>query len=282
MLEVRDVNAQYETRYGAPNWTVRNVSFDLAPGRVLGIAGESGCGKSTLAAVLSSNAAPSLNIMSGTLKMEDKPLLDLSEHRGVPPDWRGTIVSLLPQRALNALNPTSRISSFVTDVVMEHANGVTKSQALDQAASRLMELGLPTDVLNAYPHQLSGGMRQRVVTVISTLLNPDLLIADEPTSALDVSSQKALILLLKQMMNEKLISRTIFISHDLALLSNIATHLAIMYQGEIVETGPVESVVRSPQHEYTQKLLNSLLEPTTEARERVLRTHRGITQEAAR
>ena len=282
MLKVRNVNAQYESRYGAPNRTVKDVSFDLDAGQVLGIAGESGSGKSTLAAVLSSNAAPSLNILGGTLELDDRPIVDVRAHRGVPVDWRGTAVSLLPQRALNALNPTARISAFVADVMQEHENGVNKSQALDQAAERLSQLGLPTSVLDAYPHQLSGGMRQRVVTVISTLLDPDVLIADEPTSALDVSSQKALILLLKQMMEEKLITRTIFISHDLALLSNIATHLAVMYKGEFVETGPIETVTRNPQHPYTQRLLNSLLEPTTEARNRVMAAHHAALQEAAR
>jgi peptide/nickel transport system ATP-binding protein len=260
-MRVENVRAYYEMRHGRPLRAVDGVSFDLADGEILGVVGESGCGKSTLASVLSGSGPPNLRIEQGLLAMDNAEAIDIAEAGGTPIDWRGDIISLLPQRALNSLNPTARIGDYAYDVIRAHKGNVSRREAIELTEGRLEQLGLPARVLRNYPHQLSGGMRQRVVTVISTLLNPTVLIADEPTSALDVSSQKSLILMLHRMMAEDMISRIIFITHDLALLSNIANRIAVMYAGEIVEMGTTEEVVRRPEHPYSKALIGSTLEP---------------------
>ncbi len=266
-MEVRDLRAYYETKAGPPVKAVDGVSFTLDEGEVLGIVGESGCGKSTLASVLSLGASPTLRIKGGSLELNGEEV-DLEKMGGVPREWRGKIVSLLPQRAMNSLNPTSRIGDFAYDVMKAHDSRVNRREAIKRASQRLEQLGLPARVLQSYPHQLSGGMRQRVVTVISTLLNPTVLIADEPTSALDVSSQKALVHLLQRLLEERVITRIVFITHDLTLLSNIATRIAVMYAGEIVEIGTTEQIITRPEHPYTRALIHSTLEPEQGVRKR--------------
>ena len=266
-MEVRDLRAYYETKAGPPVKAVDGVSFTLDEGEVLGIVGESGCGKSTLASVLSLGPSPTLRVHGGTLILNGEEI-DLEKAGGVPRDWRGKIVSLLPQRAMNSLNPTSRVGDVAFDVMRAHDSHVSRREALKRATQRLEQLGLPPRVLYSYPHQLSGGMRQRVVTVISTLLNPTVLIADEPTSALDVSSQKALVEMLERLLKERVITRVAFITHDLTLLSNIATRIAVMYAGEIVEIGTTEQIVQRPEHPYTRALIGSTLEPERGVRQR--------------
>ena len=179
----------------------------------------------------------------------------------IPRTWRGAVVSMLPQGAMNSVSPTKRIRHLVYDVMKSHDRKVTKDEALDRARERLTTLGLPARVLDAYPHQLSGGMKQRTVTIISTLLNPRLLVADEPTSALDVTSQKILIEMLLEMLETKIISGVIFVTHDLPVLRTVATNIAVMYQGRIVELGPTATMVDNPEHPYTQALMSSVLAP---------------------
>ena len=260
-MKADNVSVEYETREGVPVLAVNDVSFHLEHGEVLGIAGESGCGKSTLAAALSGNSASNMRITAGRVSLDDSTTVDIVKTQGIPRDWRGTTISLLPQRALNALNPTARIGDYAFDVIRAHDKKMNRRVAMEKTGERLEQLGLPTRVLKSYPHQLSGGMRQRVVTVISTLLDPDILIADEPTSALDVSSQKALVLMLQKMMKDGMLSRAIFITHDLALLSNIATRISIMYAGEIVEENTTSEILHNAQHPYTRALLAATLEP---------------------
>lgn len=267
-MKATDISVEYSTIDGTPVKAVNKASFTLEHGEVLGIAGESGCGKSTLAAALSGNSAGNMIITGGTVSLDDSTSIDLAETQGIPRDLRGSTISLLPQRALNSLNPTARIGDFAFDVLRSHDRKVTRRQALEKTGDRLDQLGLPRRVLESYPHQLSGGMRQRVVTVVSTLLDPEILIADEPTSALDVSSQKALVLMLQKMLQGGMLSRTIFITHDLALLSNIATRIAIMYAGEIVEMNTTEEIVHRPRHPYTKALLAATLEPDPRIRNR--------------
>lgn len=269
-MKATDISVQYETRDGSNVIAVKNASFTLEHGEILGIAGESGSGKSTLAAAISGNSAMNMRISSGSVQFDEGQNIDLVAAQGIPRELRGHRISLLPQRALNALNPTARIGDFAFDVVRAHNKRMTKREALDKTGERLDQLGLPRNVLQMYPHQLSGGMRQRVVTVVSTLLDPEILIADEPTSALDVSSQKALVLMLQKMMEEGMLSRAIFITHDLALLSNIATRISIMKDGEILETNTTQEIVHNSQHPYTKALLNSVLEPDPSVRTRVI------------
>src|ERR671911_56254 len=198
LLNAEHLRASYRTPDGREVTAVDDVSVYIDEGEVLGVAGESGCGKTTLGSIISLTARPPLYVDAGTLEIDGK-VQDLGGNRQVERSWRGSIVSFLPQGAMNAVSPTMRIRDLVYDVVQAHDRSIKKDEALDRARDRLASLGLPTRVLDAYPHQLSGGMKQRTVTIISTLLNPRLLIADEPTSALDVSSQKALCDMLLEM-----------------------------------------------------------------------------------
>jgi peptide/nickel transport system ATP-binding protein len=261
LLQVRGVHAAYVMQpQDPPVYTVDNVSLELQPGEVLGIAGESGCGKSSLAAVLALNARPPLVVQRGSMRFGDRSI-PLSDPRQIPGEWRGRLLSLLPQGAMNALNPTARVRELAVDVIRAHETDISRGAAISRAGDRLERLGLPPRVLDSYPHELSGGMRQRVVAAISTILNPRVLIADEPTSALDVSSQRALVAMLKDLLARDFIAGIIFISHDLPLLSNVADRITIMYAGQIVETAPVLEIIHNPQHPYTRALINSALVP---------------------
>ena len=250
---------------------VDGVSIELGEGEILGLAGESGSGKTTLGNALAMIAVPPLYVLSGTLEIDDEVIdlatlspADVKRHR----PYRGSTVSMLPQGAMNAISPTVRIRSLVHDVMKAHRSDVSKDEALDRARDRLKMLEMPVRVLDSYAHQLSGGMKQRVITVISTLLDPRLLIADEPTSALDVSSQRMLVEMLLAMVEQRIMSGVVFVTHDLPVLSQVSDKLAIMTKGTIVETGPTRQLVEDPQHPYTQKLLSAVLDPTAETRDR--------------
>lgn len=264
-MNIKNVRAYYSAAPDPDVKAVDDVSLTIGEGEVLGIAGESGCGKSTLAAVISLTARPPLYIKSGELEL-DGEVVQLAGQCPVPAQWYGTKVALLPQRALNSLNPTARVRDFVVDVMCAHEATLRPQDAVETARERLDQLALSPRVLDSYAHQLSGGMRQRVVAVISTLLDPNLLIADEPTSALDVSSQKQLVLLLKLLLERGFIKRIAFITHDLPMLSNIADRIAVMYAGKLVEIGPTAQIVDNPQHPYTAALINATLDPAPEVR----------------
>lgn len=266
VMTVRGLRAQYLTG-GDPVRAVDDVSFDLDEGEVLGIAGESGCGKSSLAMVLALVAQPPLEVMAGSARLggRDLDVRQLGDTRST----RGNVIALLPQGAMNSLNPTARVRDFAFDVIHAHEGTVSRREAVRRAAQRFEQLSLPPRVLDSYPHQLSGGMRQRVVAVISTLLNPSVLIADEPTSALDVSAQRQLCQLLRQLLERRFIRAVVFITHDLPLLGTVADRIAIMYAGRLAEAGPAREVLESPMHPYTQALVDTVLTP-----EHSLRTRR--------
>ncbi len=259
LVNAENIRGVYYTE-GKDVVAVDDVSIKIEEGEVLGLAGESGSGKTTLGSIISLIARPPLHVEHGTLEI-DGQVQELGGHAKIPRTWRGAVVSMLPQGAMNSISPTKRIRSLVYDVMRSHESKISKEEALDRARDRLTELGLPARVLDAYPHQLSGGMKQRTVTIISTLLNPRLLVADEPTSALDVTSQKILIEMLLEMLEKRIMSGVIFVTHDLPVLRTAANRIAVMYQGKIVELGPTEIVVERPEHPYTQALMSSVLAP---------------------
>lgn len=263
LVDAENIRGVYYTPDGKDFVAVNDVSISINEGEVLGLAGESGSGKTTLGSIISLTARPPLHVEHGSLKIEGK-VQELGSHVKIPRAWRGAVVSMLPQGAMNSVSPTLRIRDLVWDVMRSHDRKIKKDEALDRARDRIKTLGLPLRVLDAYPHQLSGGMKQRTVTIISTLLNPRLLIADEPTSALDVTSQKILIEMLLDMLEKDIMRGVIFITHDLPVLRTVASKIAVMYQGQVVESGPTEMMVDDPRHPYTQALLGSVLAPEPE------------------
>ena len=268
LLTARDIKAYYRLVDGQEVKAVDGVSLDLYEDEVVGIAGESGCGKSSFASVLGLTYNPPLYVNSGEMLVQGKYIFKMNKEE-LRRDIRGQYISVVPQGAMNALNPTQKIGSFVIDVIREHYPERTPEEALNLARERMEALELPARVLDSYPHQLSGGMKQRTIIVISTLLNPKVLIADEPTSALDVSSQKVVIRLMLELLRKKIIRNIVFITHELPLLRHFADRVAIMYAGQMAELGPMEDVIFDPMHPYTQALMGSMLtaEPGTKSRE---------------
>ncbi len=259
LLSVQGVRAAYRLANGVELRAVDDVSLELKEGEVLGVVGESGCGKSTLATILALSVTPPLHVLSGTMNLQGQHA-DLTKNNPLPRSERGKLISVLPQSAMNSVNPTTRVRDLAFDVLRAHER-IGRKAAWARAGGRLEQLGLPTQVLERYPHELSGGMRQRVITVISTLLDPTILIADEPTSALDVSSQRAVVEMLKDLLARKIISGILFITHDLPLLRQITDRVAVMYAGKIVELGPTERVINASEHPYARALVGSILVP---------------------
>ncbi|MFC4338007.1 ABC transporter ATP-binding protein [Salininema proteolyticum] len=267
LASIRGLAAHYDTGEGRHH-ALDGVGLDVEPGQITGIVGESGCGKSTLASVLSLNPKPSLRVDAGAMTVAGTAidLTAIESHRSL----RGGTVALLPQGALNALNPTRRVGSVAHDILAVGDKRIKRAESEARTAARLAELDLPSRVLRAYPHQLSGGMRQRTVAALATLRDPRLLVADEPSSALDVSSQRLLMGLLRRLVSEGLVDAIVLITHDVALLSELADRIAVMYAGRVVEQAPARTLVDRPRHPYSRALLASVLAPEPGTRGRRL------------
>ncbi len=275
LLIAQNLKAYYRLVGGQEIKAVDGVSLDLRENEVLGIAGESGCGKSSLASILGLTYTPPLYVHGGEMLVGDENVFTMNKEY-LRKNVRGTYISVVPQGAMNALNPTQKISSFVVDVIREHYPEISKADAIQRARERLQALGLPERVLSLYPHQLSGGMKQRVIIVISTLLNPKVLICDEPTSALDVSSQKVVIRLLMTLLREEIIRSIVFITHELPLLRHFADRIAIMYAGKLAEIGPMDQVIFDPVHPYTSALMGSMLTAEVGTKEKQVQGIPGV------
>src|SRR5512138_1919506 len=275
MLEVKGLTTKYVTRFREDVYAVDHVSLKVEEGKSLGIAGESGCGKSTLALSLMGYYFPPLYYTSGEI------IIDGRNISGMDPDEvrkliLGTEIAYIPQAAMNALNPTRKIIHFIEDVIQEHDLYVTKRDIYDRAKKLFETLGLPADVLQKYPVELSGGMKQRTVIATSVLLLPKVLIADEPSSALDVTSQKMVIKMLRQAMENGLIDSMIFITHELPLLKNVTDDIMVMYAGQIVEKGTAEETVFDPIHPYAKGLMGSIIVPERGLRDVKLTAISGV------
>ncbi|MGC9020226.1 MAG: ABC transporter ATP-binding protein [Candidatus Methanodesulfokora sp.] len=254
ILSVNNLKAYFLTIRGAVR-AVDNVSFSLEKGESLGLAGESGCGKSTLGYALINLLPPPGKIMDGKILIDGVDVTKLSEDE-LRKKVRWKKISMIFQGAMNALNPVYTIGYQMSEPLIYH-EGMSKKEALEEAKRYLELVGLSRDVVNRYPHELSGGMKQRVMIATALILKPTVLIADEPTTALDVIVQAQIINLMKKLKKELGIS-IIFISHDLSVISEIADRVAIMYAGKIVELGSSDSVYLKPKHPYTQALLRAV------------------------
>ena len=260
ILEVRELTTKYVTRFREDVYAVDHVSLSIEDGKSLGIAGESGCGKSTLALSLMGYYFAPLHYTSGDI------IVDGQNISGMDPDEvrksiLGTEIAYIPQAAMNALNPTRKIRRFVEDVILAHDPKADKKQISEMTEARFAELGLPANVLDMHPVELSGGMKQRTVIAISTILKPKVLIADEPSSALDVTSQKMVIKMLRDLMDKGIIRAMIFITHELPLLYNVTDDIMVMYAGQIVERGTAKEMVFDPIHPYSHGLMRSIIVP---------------------
>ena len=259
VLEVEDLRIHYLTRFGVRVQAVDGVSFALKEGEILGIAGESGCGKTTLVSGCMGLYIPPLFHSSGDVRIAGKSIVGMSledNRKSV----LGTRISMIPQGALNSLNPTRRIKDLAADMILSHDESIDKREINDRLRQRFERIGLkPDQVLNAYPVQLPAGTKQRVVIGISTLLNPKVVVADEPTSALDVSTQKSVIKLLFDLMDQGIISSMLFITHELPLLRHVSNNIAVMYAGEFVEVGTAEQIIFDGRMPYTRALMGSML-----------------------
>ncbi len=257
ILEVDDLKGYYRGVFGVVH-AIDGVSFSLERGKIMGIAGESGGGKSTLAQLVSGTPPPLLYHEGG------KIFVDGIDIYGIDPEELRTEVkckrmSYVPQASMESLNPVKRIRDFIFDVVAQRtgkrvASKERKEEVLEMAANHIKPLGLDRSVLDRYPHELSGGMKQRVVIAISTLWNPKLLIIDEPTSALDVTSQKRMIKALLNLKHIGIIESMLYISHDLTSLRQLCDVCMVMYGGKIAEIGDMDGVVDDPLHPYSRLL----------------------------
>jgi peptide/nickel transport system ATP-binding protein len=259
IFEVDQLRAHYLTRFGAKIQAVDGVSFSLKEGEILGIAGESGCGKTTLVSACMGLYIPPLHLTSGDVKVDGKSIIGMDVEKNRK-DVLGRLVSMIPQGALNSLNPTRKVKDLAVDMILSHDDQADKKEIQDRLRERFSKIGLEADVvLNSYPIQLPAGMKQRVVIGISTLLNPRVVIADEPTSALDVTTQKAVIRLLFDLMDQGIIGSMLFITHELPLLRHVSSRIAVMYAGEFVELGTTEQVIFDSRMPYTKALMGSML-----------------------
>jgi peptide/nickel transport system ATP-binding protein len=253
-LNVENLRIAYRSRAGDV-CAVDDVSFAVADGEIMGLAGESGSGKSTLGNSLI-YLESRMRHLGGKVRLDGKEL-PIADFRGMRPA-RMAEVSLVPQYAMNALNPTRKIGKITSDLLRSH--GVRASGVLEEMKRRIRLVGLDENVLDKYSFELSGGMRQRVTIILSTLLNPSLLVADEVTSALDVSTQRAVGEMLIEFRDRGFVKSLIAITHDLSILAQIADTIMVMYAGRVAEKAGTEAIISSPLHPYTQMLLASLPE----------------------
>ncbi|MFP3953708.1 MAG: ABC transporter ATP-binding protein [Candidatus Acetothermia bacterium] len=230
------------------------LSVKVERGDILGVAGESGCGKSTLAYTLI-NRKPPLQYMSGEAYLNGEELMELP--RGRLREKKMKEISIIPQYALDAFSPTKKIKTHVKDLAREH-DVKPDSSFMDKVKDRLGVVKLEPSVLDRYAMELSGGMKQRVIMTISTIMDPDLLIADEITSALDVTSQRFVANMLANLRDEGIIGCAIFITHDLAIMYQIADRIMVMYSGRNSEVGEASTIMNRPSHPYSEALISSL------------------------
>ncbi|NMC11434.1 MAG: ABC transporter ATP-binding protein [Chloroflexi bacterium] len=251
-LQVENLTVYYQTLRGEVH-SLEHANFNLGDGEIMGLAGESGCGKTTLGNSLI-YLAPPMKFIEGQVALdgEELPVWDIERMN----EFRFKKISIIPQYAMNAMNPTRKIGKMISELLQSRK--INYKELLSVIKERLDKVKLPHDVLNMYPIELSGGMKQRIVMVLSTLLNPSLLIADEITSALDVSTQKSVAEMIVKFRDCGCMKSVIFITHDVSILYQIADSIMIMYAGQLSEKASKETIIHSPLHPYTKLLISSL------------------------
>lgn len=253
-LRVENLRVYYQTLHGDAK-ALDGATFCMADGEIMGLAGESGCGKTTLAHSLI-RLAPPMRFVEGhvILDNDDLPVWDMDRMN----EYRFKRISIVPQYAMNAMNPTRKIGKMTSELL--ESRKVSFSANLPELKRRLDLVKLSHDILDMYPIELSGGMKQRIVMVLSTLLNPSLLIADEITSALDVSTQRAVAEMLVEFRNREFVKSMIVVTHDISILYQIADTILVMYAGKLAEKASTEVMIHAPRHPYTRMLISSLPE----------------------
>jgi peptide/nickel transport system ATP-binding protein len=259
VLSVRDLSVAFFTRRGVLK-ALDRVSFDIAPGEVLGVVGESGAGKSLTGQSVIGLLEPPGRITGGEVLLHGQRIDNIS-----PDDMRkirGRKIGMVFQDPLTSLNPLYKIGDQITETILTHLP-VSAAEARQRAIALLTEVGIPSPErrIDSYPHEFSGGMRQRVVLALALCAEPELVIADEPTTALDVSVQAQIIALLKKLCRERG-TAVMLVTHDMGVIAETADRVAVMYAGRIVEIGPVREVVQNPKHPYAQGLMGAI--PTLE------------------
>lgn len=255
LLEVKNLKTQFETDRGTVN-AVNGVNFKIEKGETFGLVGESGAGKSVTSLSIMDLVDSPGHIANGEIYYKGKDLLSLSEEE--IRDYRGNEIAMIFQDPMTSLNPAFTVGEQISDVIIEHMN-INRSDARNKAVELLSDVGIPdaSERIDDYPHQFSGGMRQRALIAMSLSCNPDLLIADEPTTALDVTIQAQIIDLLKDLQEDYNMS-ILLITHDMGVISEICDTVAVMYAGKIVEKGSLEDLFKSPKHPYTIGLIKSI------------------------
>jgi peptide/nickel transport system ATP-binding protein len=253
VLKVTDLNMHYETLSGNVT-AVKDVSFTVYEGESFGLVGESGCGKTSVAMSLLQLQADNAKISSGSINLDGKELVGLNESELRKIRWDS--ISIVFQGAMNAWNPVVKIGEQIREAIREHYPSNSKSQNTEKIESLFKIVGLDNSIMDRYPHELSGGMKQRAVIALALSCDPKIVIADEPTTALDVVIQDQILKEIKKV-QELLGLSLIYISHDIAVIAEMTNQMAVMYAGRIVEIGPTSEVFSNPKHAYTRLLLES-------------------------
>lgn len=253
-LEVKNLSVEYVTKTDHV-YAVNDVSFTLEAGKTLGLVGETGAGKTTIArSILRVLPVPPAKIANGEIFLEGKNILDLSEKEMC--EFRGDKITMIFQDPMTSLNPVKKVGDQIAEVVKLHSS-VSKAEARKRAEEMLEMVGIPAERYDEYPHQFSGGMKQRIVIAIALACNPDLLLADEPTTALDVTIQAQVLDLMKKL-NKSKNTAMILITHDLGVVAEMCDEVAVIYGGEIVESGTLQDIFKHPTHPYTKGLFGAL------------------------
>jgi len=262
LIKVEDLSVTYHTRIG-PVSAVDHVSFEIQKGEILGLVGESGCGKSTLGKALMRLIEPPAEISSGHIIINGEDIMQFNEEQ--MRDFRGRRTSMIFQDPMTSLNPMQRVDDHLVEAIQVHEPKTRREQALERSKTLIERLGIGLNRLGSYPHQLSGGMRQRVMTGLGLVLNAELIIADEATTSLDVIVEAKLADQLREIRDEFGVT-LLMITHNIALVAEMADRVAVMYAGHIVEMGDIYTVFEKPLHPYTQGLLGSV--PSIELNDR--------------